>query len=70
MNLNVLNTESKQDCYLRKGAGWAMVFWFTAMTGLAGCHHIFPFLDHDHGSKNGQEEIVRLGQEPYYYEGQ
>lgn len=37
-----------------------MALWFTALTGFSGCHHIFPFLQHDHGKHQGQPNPAQV----------
>lgn len=43
-----------------KHIAWTMAFWFVAITGFAGCHHIFPFLQHDHGKHKGHHKHARV----------
>lgn len=58
MNRSAKSPEGQTKFCSHKRLGLMMAFWFAALTGFAGCHHIFPFLQHDHGRHQGHPQKV------------
>ncbi|MGP0565013.1 MULTISPECIES: hypothetical protein [unclassified Nitrospina] len=41
---------------LRKKLEMGLVLWLMAGMVFSGCHHVFPFLKHDHGKHSGPHQ--------------
>ncbi|MCF8724586.1 hypothetical protein LQ236_002606 [Nitrospina gracilis] len=48
--------QEKRKRTLQKKLGMGLAMWLMAGMLFSGCHHVFPFLKHDHGKHKGHHE--------------
>lgn len=60
MNGYSMNRQTNLPSRFHKRTGLILTAWFVILTGLSGCHHIFPFLRHDHGKHKGHHKHAQI----------